>query len=164
MTPYLLELPFPPSLNGYYMNAARKTREGKRYTGRMISPEGVRFRGQVVGAVRAGHRMPPKLTGRLSIIVLARPPAIKADGKSKNGNRRDLDNLWKCLLDAMTKAEVFQDDALFDDVRMVRGNPFGGGRVWVSIRRFDPDASLAEVREAGIVPPPERELELALPF
>ena len=153
MNPYLLELPFPPSLNDYYLNRKAKVKRGpsagKVYMARMISPEGLAFRGRVVQAVREGHRIPPRLSGRLAIVVLACPPSEKADG-SVNNNRRDLDNLWKCLLDSLTHAEVMLDDALYDDNRIVRGNPQHPGKIWVSILPFDPDSAFAAVRAAGI--------------
>lgn len=159
MTPYLLELPFPPSLNVYYQNrkarVARGASAGKVYTGKMISPEGIAFRGEAVRAVREGHRSPPRFSGRLEIFVVAVPPELAADkrtetGTRKNNNRRDLDNLWKCLLDALTKAEVFADDSLLDLVQMMRWNPCGKGRTVISIRTFDPDAARGAAVGAGI--------------
>lgn len=153
MEPYVLDLPFPPSLNVYYENRRAKVKRGpsagKIYNAKMISAEGQAFRGEVNRIVRLGHRSPPKLSGRLSVVVFACPPAEKKDG-SVNNNIRDLDNLWKCLLDAMKKAEVIMDDSLFDFEAMLRGNPHPQGRVWVSISRFDPDAAFGMVRAAGI--------------
>ena len=139
-----LSLPLPPSLNGYYENAMRRVRRGalagKVYTGRQISAAGLEFRLEVVRAVRAGHRAAPRLSGRLAIVVLAQPPDLRAF---------DLDNRFKCLLDALTVARVILDDALFDDVRMVRWNPVEGGRVHVRIDRFDPREAEAVARSFG---------------
>jgi len=159
--PYVIELPWPESINGYFLNAKRvvptlgkggkqNPKAGKTYIGRMLSPEGKLFRGEVLRAVRAGHRLAPRLHGRLSVMVYARPPAFKRGG-TVNNNRRDLDNLWKCLLDALTKAEVVLDDCLFDDCRIVRGAPIEKGRIWVAIHRFDPESSWQAVTESGIL-------------
>ena len=141
MEPWICVLPFPPSLNAYYENAARVTSKGKRYTGRMISAQGQRFRELVAVAVRRGHRVPPRLTGRLAVTVYALPPALRADG-GRNNNRRDTDNLWKALLDALTKARVIADDCLFDRSLIIRGNALGAGRVLLCIEPFDPDGAL----------------------
>ncbi len=154
MEPYLLALPLPPLLSEYYLNARRTVKKGaaagKVYTGRMISPEGHRFRGEVVTECRRGHRMPPKLSGPLEIIVLLCKGTHTKTGAKATTRKGDLDNRWKCLLDALTYAEIISDDVQFDDVRMIRGNPVPGGRVYLAIRRFDPDASLAAARAAGL--------------
>lgn len=159
---YVVTLPVPPSLNHYYLNARRVVRDGpaagKRYTAKMISPEGEQFRAQVITAVRKGHRAPPRLEGRLSIFVYvakATETAVITKGamvgrRRKNSVRSDLDNLWKCLLDGLANAGVIGDDSLFDDIRMVRGNPEKAGRVVVSIERADPRAYLRAVEAAGI--------------
>lgn len=145
-TPWKVILPFPPSINAYYVNRRAKTDRGKVYNSKMVGPEGVRFRDMTVVAVRRGHRYPPRFTGRLKVTVFALPPNVKADG-SKNRNRRDTDNLWKALLDALTRAHVIADDCLFDDSRIIRGNPMGAGCVMVGIERFDPDMALALTTE-----------------
>lgn len=144
--PYLLELPWPRTVNDYWLPARRRVKRGpkagKAYMGKMLSPEAHAFRGETVKAVRDGHRAPPRLSGRLRILVFARPRDL--------ARRRDLDNLWKCLLDALTHAEVVLDDVQFDDERMIRWNPVPGGRIWLSIQPFDPDAALASALRAGI--------------
>lgn len=142
LTTWKVVLPFPPSINRYYVNRRAKTDRGKSYNAKMVGPEGVRFRELVVVAVRRGHRAPPRFTGRLKVTVFALPPDLKADG-GKNRNRRDTDNLWKALLDALTRAQVVADDCQFDDSRIIRGNPRGPGYVIVGIEDFDPDAALA---------------------
>jgi crossover junction endodeoxyribonuclease RusA len=156
--PYILELPIPPSLNIYYKNAKRKVRSGpsagKEYNGKMISEEGIRFRSEVIALARRGHRAPPKLSGRLSVLVYYCKSKRTAAGSVRNV-RSDGDNLWKCLLDALTHAGVVADDSLFDDHRMIRGNQIERGRCWVSISRADPDAALRAVRAAGIDPTPQ---------
>lgn len=146
MNRYLLELPWPHTVNHYWLATARRVKRGpkagKAYMGKMLSPEALAFRGETARAVRAGHRTPPRLSGRLEILVFACP--------KDHARRRDLDNLWKCLLDALTHAEVILDDVQFDDERMIRGNPVPGGRIWLSICPFDPDSAFEAVRQAGI--------------
>lgn len=143
-------IPFPPSVNGgYYEN--RKTfapkflaggkvnpRAGKAYVGRMVSAEGLAFRQEVAAIARRGHVAPPLLSGRLDLLVFLCAPAEKADG-SANRNRRDLDNYFKPLQDALTRAKVIADDSLFDRIEMIRGQSIGKGSAHVLISRFDPE-------------------------
>ena len=114
---YALWLPWPPSVNSYYVRAARKitrgNRAGRSYVGERISNEGLVFRSDVARIVRSGHCAPPRFSGRLVIRAVALPPVLN--------RTRDLDNLWKSLLDALTAAGVILDDALFDEVTMHRG-------------------------------------------
>lgn len=143
--PYVLELPIPPPVGHYYQPRRMKVKKGpkvgKVYTGMMIGERGLAYRSDVEVAVRRGHRVPPELDGRLAIIVFVNPPDHK---------KRDLDNLWKSVLDALTKARVIKDDVLFDDIRMIRGNIKPGGRLLLSIYRFDPIQSFMDASEAGI--------------
>ncbi|EPM5114232.1 RusA family crossover junction endodeoxyribonuclease, partial [Shigella flexneri] len=47
--------------------------------------------------------------------------------------RRDLDNILKAPLDALTHAGVLMDDEQFDEINIVRGQPVSGGRLGVKI-------------------------------
>src|SRR5262245_23543094 len=152
--PYRLQLPVPPSLHVYYDNAKRTikggARAGQSYIGRKVSALGLRFRGEVQHEVRRGHRQPPKLDGRLSIVVLVCKATHTRAGAKATLLKGDLDNLWKCLLDALTEAQVIGDDVQFDDVRMIRGNQYLDGRVFLCIDRFNPDAALGAAAAAGL--------------
>ena len=85
----------------------------------MISAQGLAYRNEVYAAVRQGHRQPPRLKGRLRVRVEAQQPTHRKDGR-RDGGRKDLDNLWKCLLDALTQAGVWGDDSQIDDLHIVR--------------------------------------------
>ena len=118
MTPplYLLVVPFPPTVNNYYDHVSRKItrgeKAGKVFTSKRISDAGLVFRAEVARLSRLGHRTPPQLSGRLAIRAIAYPPDARA---------RDLDNLGKALLDALTAARVILDDSQFDEFRVLRG-------------------------------------------
>lgn len=143
---YLLTLPWPPSVNDYWLPAKRTVKAGKSagkvYISKRLGPEAIAFRATVVEHTRRGHRPPPRLTGRLSIFVMARPPRLN--------RTRDLDNIWKSLLDALQFAEVVLNDSQFDEIRMIRWNPEDDGNVTLAISRFFPAAALGGAREAGI--------------
>ncbi|MCD5335594.1 RusA family crossover junction endodeoxyribonuclease (plasmid) [Escherichia coli] len=67
-----------------------------------------------------------KPAGRLAIKIIAEPP---------DKRRRDLDNILKAPLDALTHAGLLMDDEQFDEINIVRGQPLSGGRLGV---RFTP--------------------------
>ncbi len=155
METYVLVLPVPPTLTSYYDNRkvtlTKGSKAGKSFTGKMISAEGNHFRSVVFARARAGHRTPPKFGGPLAISVLIQKHPLTKSGAKAVNRKGDLDNRWKALLDSLTFAGVIVDDVLFDDIRMIRGNPFEGGRAVVSIRRFDPSSAMKDARDLGLL-------------
>ena len=64
-------------------------------------------------------------TGRVAVYVEAHPP---------DKRRRDLDNLWKGVLDAMQHAQVYVDDNQVDDLHIVRrAHKAGSGYLEVTL-------------------------------
>ncbi len=108
-----LTLPWPPSNNTYFRNVGGKV---------LISARGRQYRKQVANVVfiqRARH-----MAGRFAVLMDAYPPDRRA---------RDLDNLPKAVLDSITHAGIWQDDALVDDLRIRRMDVVKGGRFVVRI-------------------------------
>ena len=109
-----LTLPWPPSINHYW----RHTRNGH-----YISAEGKAYRDRVRTAVAlAGAQT---LAGRVAVTIAAYPP---------DRRKRDLDNVLKALLDALTHAGLWTDDEQIDDLRIVRDRVVAPGRVSVTAR------------------------------
>ncbi|EES6198012.1 RusA family crossover junction endodeoxyribonuclease, partial [Escherichia coli] len=73
-------------------------------------------------------RLKLSLSGRLAIKIIAEPP---------DKRRRDLDNILKAPLDALTHAlthaGLLMDDEQFDEINIVRAQPVSGGRLGVKI-------------------------------
>ncbi|OVC85618.1 RusA family crossover junction endodeoxyribonuclease, partial [Escherichia coli] len=83
---------------------------------------------RVVGLSVRQRRLKCSLSGRLAIKIIAEPP---------DKRRRDLDNILKAPLDALTHAGVLMDDEQFDEINIVRGQPVSGGRLGVKIYKIE---------------------------
>lgn len=104
-------LPMPPSVNQLYAHGQN---------GPYLKREIVIFREQV--QLLVGSRIPgPKgAKPKFKHTPYADRLAIDIYVTAKDHARRDMDNLEKCLLDALTKSGVYQDDFQLDDVRIRR--------------------------------------------
>lgn len=109
-----LTLPWPPSVNAYW----------RMFQNRMIiSKDGREYRQEVLANVPIAARR--KLTGRLTVTITAWPP---------DRRRRDIDNLPKCVLDALAKAGVYEDDSQIDYLAIERGDVCEKGRLDIMVR------------------------------
>lgn len=114
-----IDLPWPPSVNHYW----RTPRTGALAGRTLISEEGRAYRNAVntqVTLQRARHH----ITNRIRVEIEAFMP---------DRRRRDLDNLPKSVLDSLTHAGVWQDDAQIDDLRIYRAPTIAGMlkvRIW----------------------------------
>lgn len=107
-----LTLPWPPSNNTYYRNAGAKT---------LISAKGREY-AHAVGYQVLMQRGAKHLQCRLNVHLDVYPP---------NRARRDLDNLFKAVLDSLTKSGVWVDDSQIDALSIARRSV--GGMVKVRI-------------------------------
>lgn len=98
-----LRLPYPPSVNHYYVRTNK---------GMAIKPEGKWYR-QQVGFLVAIARLPRKFLGneRLQVTIHAFTP---------DRIPRDVDNILKCLLDALTDAHVWGNDKQVYDLHITK--------------------------------------------
>lgn len=107
------ELPYPPSINHYYKHTAR---------GVMISDKGRQYRNDAfyLLADMRGKCQDKKLMVTINVY----PP---------DKRKRDLDNILKCLLDAMEHANVYENDNNIDMLTVIRRHsvPNGCVQVWI---------------------------------
>ena len=108
-----LTLPFPPTVNTYYRNVGGVVK---------ISEKGRAYRKAVADQVLI-QRGAKHLSGRLSVHVEAYVPDKRV---------RDLDNLFKAILDSLTHAGCWGDDGQIDALS-IRRMPIGG-MVLVTVR------------------------------
>ncbi|HBA9842516.1 TPA: RusA family crossover junction endodeoxyribonuclease, partial [Escherichia coli] len=80
-----------------------------------------------VALIVSQQRLKLSLSGRLGIKIIAAPP---------DKRRRDLDNILKAPLDALTHAGLLIDDEQFDEITVVRSQPVTGGRLGVKIYKI----------------------------
>jgi crossover junction endodeoxyribonuclease RusA len=110
-----LTLPYPPSVNHYWI----RTQSG----GMRVSDAGNAFRNAIIGLCGNLKR----IKGRVAVYVEARPP---------DARKRDLDNIFKALLDSLTHSGIIEDDCKIDDLHIVRCGKVEGGSVTVTVTQI----------------------------
>ena len=108
------ELPYPPSINHYYMHTS---------TGVILGAKGKSYRRDASFLL---HRYRGACGDkRLSVTINVYPP---------DKRKRDLDNLLKCLLDSMQYAQVYNDDNQIDMLTVIRRDTVKNGliAVWIT--------------------------------
>ena len=112
-----LELPWPPSVNHYWL----RTRKGV-----VIGAAGRQYRhtATVLGRQANMYRGNRPFIGPLRVQIEAFPP---------DRIKRDIDNVFKAPLDALSHAGVWEDDNQVADLRIIRHAPIKGGKLIVTI-------------------------------
>lgn len=110
-----LRLPYPPSINSYY---------GSRGGRPFIRKEGRDYRSKVMDILVPVFHERDSYGGPLRVWVEVMTP---------DRRRRDLDNISKALLDAITHSGVWEDDSQIVDLRYVRHGVEKGGSVRLHI-------------------------------
>ncbi len=105
-------LPFPISVNGYYLKGKILTRRGRL------------FKEKVEAAIFEQGALNLRISIRLAFSMILYPPDRRV---------RDLDNCVKSLQDALTRAGVWEDDRLIDQLSVARGEVLKGGLCVVRI-------------------------------
>jgi len=118
MNQYRLNLPWPPTNNLYWRHV-----RGRHY----ISEKGTRY-AKAVNEIIQQQNLAVKLSSKLSVKIYAAPP---------DNRKRDIDNLAKGILDALTKAGFWLDDNQLDGMNVVRCETEKGGRIFMVIRETD---------------------------
>jgi crossover junction endodeoxyribonuclease RusA len=121
-TSWMVEIPFPPTVNHYYVSRGRS---------RFLSSRAVHFRAAVQRIVLKQKLAGKFLIGNIKMSIEVSPPDKRT---------RDLDNLLKGPLDALAHAGVYTNDRQISDLRIYRGNVIKGGRLTVFIEAIEEEA------------------------
>ena len=101
-----LTLPWPPSVNHYWVHTRTVT---------FISAKGKEYRKSVSAIVAQNHT-----------VIRVKPIKVDIIAYRPDRRLRDLDNLLKAPLDALTNAQVWTDDSLIRDLRIRWGEGIKG--------------------------------------
>ena len=119
-----LTLPYPPSVNHYWLQSRTKKR-------RFISPAGVAFN-EAVRAEAIRTNSMNKIKGRIGIVITLVPG---------DRIRRDYDNPLKALGDSLMKANIIADDSQIKKAEITMCEPdksVKGGYCKVWLYHLDP--------------------------
>lgn len=112
----MITLPWPPTVNHYYtVSRGRK----------ILSDRGRIYKRSCF--VLMHNQGIEKMVGRFSVSIVARPP---------DNRKRDLDNILKPVLDALTEYGAIEDDSHIDDLRIQRFHPEKPGSIEILISSF----------------------------
>ena len=113
---YEFDLPYPPSVNGYWRN----------FKGRqIISKRGRDYRIDAINTLIRLGLSHERLEGRLSVSVIIHPPTLR---------KYDIDNWCKAPFDALTHAEFWNDDEQIDSLSIKKAEKIKGGLFKIKVR------------------------------
>ena len=109
------ELPYPPTINHYYLHTAN---------GVILGAKGKSYR-RDVALLTAKYRGACSSEKRLSLTINAYPP---------DKRKRDLDNIVKATQDALQYARVYHDDCQIDMLTVIRRHQVKDGalQIWIA--------------------------------
>jgi crossover junction endodeoxyribonuclease RusA len=114
----ILDLPVPPSNNVYYRRSKFST---------YLSEAGRKYKTAVADII--SEECFVKFGNTRLRVHINYHPATK--------RKRDLDGIFKGLLDSLQEAGVYDDDEQIDDLRIVRAEPVSGGRITIVIEGIE---------------------------
>lgn len=109
------ELPWPPSINHYYLQSS---------SGVILGEKGKRYR-KKVSLLLHSYKGSFGDEKRLKVTIHAFPP---------DKRRRDIDNICKATLDALEHAQVFKNDNQVDVLTVIRREVIKEGclQIWIA--------------------------------
>ena len=112
---YKFELPWPPSINGYWATFRNR---------RIISKKGRQYKKDVYQAVKDKNLLDEKLGGDLVVSIILNPPTLR---------RYDVDNYVKCIFDSLGEAGFWVDDSQVVRLVVEKGVKTKGGNALVTV-------------------------------
>jgi crossover junction endodeoxyribonuclease RusA len=123
-----LRLPYPPSINAYWLASGHR---------RYISKRGIKFK-QAVADYVLEWRIPKLGSQPLEIEIWLHP---------RSKQLMDIDNCVKPILDACQDAGIFDDDVQVQQlfVKRSKAKKGGGCTVWIDVLSTSPDVCSDEL-------------------
>ena len=119
MNRFQFEIPFPPSVNGYW----------RAFKGRqIISKRGREYREKVIDCMKDAMLYGEKIDSRLSVHIRMHPPCRR---------KRDVDNYTKAPLDALSHAKFWLDDSQIDLLTIKRAEKVEGGKLVITVKEIE---------------------------
>lgn len=116
-----LELPYPPSVNKYWLPNIIKG----RFKGMRISEAGKNYKTEVYYKFLSKYKNKhPPFECDLSVSIRMYPP---------DKGPRDIDNILKSLLDSLEYAKVYENDSQIVDLHIKKLGIVKGGKIEVDI-------------------------------
>lgn len=123
----ILLLPFPPSVNGYWNQVIIKTKSGKSFRSAALSKRAKAFRKAALITIKQQYPIHTIIDHPVKVFIQLHPPTLR---------KYDVDNFNKGILDALTHANIWVDDELVHDLRIVKAEKQKGGNVIVKIEKL----------------------------
>lgn len=130
-------LPWPPTVNSYWAHGIIGGKSKKARASLFLSQAGKDYRLLALEAIQRQRVPRGALHGRLAVSAVAYPPDLRT---------RDVDNLWKGMLDALKNTNIIVDDGHIDDLHIRRGPVRKVGAVVLTISEI---AEAFETRQEG---------------
>ena len=115
MKDYQFNMPWPPSLNGYWRTFKNR---------QIISKRGRDYRKAAIAHLNEIGLAGTKLDGRLAVTVTLHPPTLR---------KYDCDNFFKAIGDSLTHAGFWVDDEQVDILTIKKAAKISGGLVTMRV-------------------------------
>lgn len=100
---YILNLPYPPSINNYYGITCNGNIPHK-----YIKPTGKTYKKEVLDYITTNN-LDIQANIPVKVAIIISPP---------DRRKRDIDNILKCLFDSLTEANFWQDDSIVKELHI----------------------------------------------
>lgn len=122
-----LLLPFPPSINAYWQQVVIRTRTGKNFRSTALTKRAKAFRAEALYSIKQQYPIHQIIDYQVKVTIYLFPPTLR---------KYDVDNFNKGILDALTHANIWVDDELVYDLRIIKRHKYKGGQVIVDIQKL----------------------------
>jgi len=116
---YKFELPWPPSVNGYWRTFRNR---------QIISKRGREYRKESIEVMQSLGLCGENVSRRLCVRLKLYPPTLR---------KYDCDNFTKAVFDSMTHAEFWEDDEQVDRLTIEKCEKIKGGKVVVIVEELE---------------------------